>query len=126
MNVIIITNNPKICEKYNNIYQIIFIDGGYLDVLIKARDFIHKGHQLLTHPLSGSIKPNETPYKSIMISGDSDTLKMDELLIIESSIDTARKFIANKKTPKWTESVLQDFREIDYRLLESAIGSIVK
>lgn len=94
-----------------------------MDVLVTTRDFIHKGHELLTHPLSGSIKPNETPYKSIIISDEVDAMKMDSLMIIEDSILTAKKFMEMKKTPQWTEQVLEDFSEIDYRLLESGIES---
>lgn len=94
-----------------------------MDVLAITRDFIHKGHELLTHPLSGSIKPNETPYKSILISDQPHTMKMHSLMIIEDSIHTAKKFMEMKKMPKWTESILEDFSEIDYRLLESGIES---
>ncbi|MBR3718862.1 MAG: GrdX protein, partial [Firmicutes bacterium] len=27
-----------------------FVDGTYRDVLIKARDLVHQGHRLLSHP----------------------------------------------------------------------------
>lgn len=96
----------------------------YLDVLLKARDKIHEGHSLLTHPLSGSVKPNETPYKSVAISVESTTLNMESLMIIEESINTAKKFIGGKKTPNWTEQILEDFQAIDFYLIRSGIESM--
>ncbi|MFT9497172.1 GrdX family protein, partial [Anaerosolibacter sp.] len=96
----------------------------YLDVLSQARDKIHEGHNLLTHPLSGSVKPNETPYKSLAISIERGSLDMDSLMIIEESITTARKFITGKKTPHWTDQILKDFQMIDFYLIKSAIESM--
>jgi len=57
----IITNNEWVHNKYRQLYDIIYIEGSYRDVLVKTRDKLHEGHELLTHPLSSSIKPNETP-----------------------------------------------------------------
>jgi hypothetical protein len=51
--------------------EINFIETDMTGVLVYVRDKIHKGHKLLTHPLSGSIKPNESPYKSVLISGNT-------------------------------------------------------
>lgn len=124
MKPIIITNNAEVCRKYNKIYDVEFIDGSYLDVLLRARDKIHQGHKLLTHPLSGSVKPNETPYKSLMISHDQEELHMDSLMIVEDSIQTAKKFISATTPKKWTDDILQDFMEIDRTLLESGIESM--
>ena len=73
--VLIVTNNPLVKEKIGKSYNIDFVDGGNLNVMEKLRDMIHKGSKLLTHPLSGSVKPGQTPYKSVMIhivEGDVD------------------------------------------------------
>ncbi len=56
-----------------------------------VRDKVHEGHELATHPLSGSVKPNETPYKTIMISEKKGVLDFNSLKIIEDSIATAKK-----------------------------------
>lgn len=120
---IIITNNKDVYNKFNKKENIIYKeDFSYMEILELVRDKIHKGHQLLTHPLSGSIKPNETPYKSIIISEKASTLDTNSLKIIEESILTARKFLENKNTPNWTESILDDFRTIDLSLIENTIG----
>ncbi|MDF2546301.1 MAG: GrdX protein [Anaerosolibacter sp.] len=125
MKKIIITNNPRVYENYLSKMDIMYSDAySYLDVLSEARDKIHEGHNLLTHPLSGSVKPNETPYKSLAISIERGSLDMDSLMIIEESIATARKFITGKKTPLWTEQILKDFQMIDFYLIKSAIESM--
>jgi hypothetical protein len=74
--------------------------------------------------LSGSIKPNETPYKSIIISKNKQNLDEKGLIIIEESILTARKFLENKATPNWTDRVLNDFMIIDLSLIENVIDKL--
>lgn len=91
----------------------------YGDVLLIARDYIHKGHELLTHPLSGSIKPNETPYKSVIISKDITTLNMNSLAVIEDSIAVYNKFQNNKITPIYIQSVNEDFQLIDFDIINN-------
>ena len=60
---IVITNNPLVFEKLKDEHKVIYKEISYEEILKEARDRIHDGHRLLTHPLSGSVKPNETPYK---------------------------------------------------------------
>ncbi len=125
MKNIIITNNPGVRDKFKDTFNIEFLeDKSYMDVLYYTRDFIHKGHELLTHPLSGSIKPNETPYKSIMVGSKLGDLDESGLKILEESIQTGLKFTQDKKTPNWTERVLEDFRVIDLSLMENVIDRL--
>lgn len=125
MKKILVTNNSLVHANYKNKLDIIYSNNyTYLDILSIARDKIHEGHQLLTHPLSGSVKPNETPYKSIAVSSEKGALDFDSLSIIEASIETAKKFMEGKKTPRWTEKILQDFELIDYYLIKSAVESM--
>ncbi|HZK00911.1 MAG TPA: GrdX family protein [Tissierellaceae bacterium] len=122
MNILLITNNILVYKKYREIMDIIFKeDSSYLDILYYTRDLIHKGHELLTHPLSGSIKPNETPFKTIILSKERGNLDFQYLEIIEKSIQSTEKFISNKATPNWSERVLEDFRVIDLSLIENII-----
>jgi len=84
-----------------------------LQVLQAVRDRVHMGHELITHPLSGSVKPNETPYKSVIISTETGALCLRSLSIIEESIQTCEKF----PPLNIPQNALQDFMEIDYSLL---------
>lgn len=125
MKAIIITNNPKIYEKYNDSFEIEYLENkSYFDVLIYTRDKIHMGHKLLSHPLSGSVKPNETPYKSILISNKKGKMNIDSLVLIENSISTYEKFQNISKVPNWNNQVLEDFMVVDLSLIESTLNNI--
>ena len=121
MKFIIVTNNPLIKQNYDD-YEILYYDVKYEELLQIVKNKIALGHILLTHPLSGSVKPKETPYKSVMISKDFNKSKVDinSLEIIENAIMTCKKFDERKE--KWTENVLLDFQYIDYTLIDSAIN----
>lgn len=125
MKNILITNNSLVNDKYSNQIETIYLEElDYLQVLDLVRDKIHLGHRLLTHPLSGSIKPNETPFKSVLISSDIDTIDFQSLNIIEESILTAKKFLDQKKIKNWPPEILEDFRVIDFSLITSGIESM--
>lgn len=123
MKTIIITNNKDLLLKNYKDTEVELFDISYMDVLIIVRDFVHKGHVLLSHPLCGSLKPNENPYKSVLISKKTQkSIDMQSLNIIENSIQTAKRFPI-KKDRVLSEKVLSDFRLIDKCLIESAISS---
>jgi hypothetical protein len=124
-NVIIFTNNEAVLEKYKDMLDITFVDGKYMDVLKSVRDMVHKGSKLVSHPLMGSVKPNETPFRSIIISR-GDMLDVESLTIIESSIAATEKFLRDNPTACWNEKVLEDFRFVDLKLFESALESMNK
>lgn len=119
----VVTNNKMLVEKYGGRLDISFIDGQYIDVLKSVRDMIHKGVKLMTHPLMGSVKPNETPYRSIIIKAGT-TLDVESLEIIESSIVVTERFQKDNMPICWSEQVLEDFRFVDLRLFEGALESI--
>lgn len=80
---------------------------------------------MLTHPLSGSIKPNETFYKSIIITTTKQSqIDLESLEIIEQAITVYEKFIKDRATPNWLDSVLEDFATIDLDLMESTLQRI--
>lgn len=116
----IITNNPLVKECVPEQYLVEFHEGiGYRDVLVLVRDLVHAGHRLYTHPLAGSVKPNETPYKSIVVSRLPKKMENEEAMLISSAIETFDKF----KPIGWNlaERHLRDFRLIDYTLLCGAL-----
>ena len=115
----IITNNPDVKERFPDICE--YISGNVRDVFKKVRDEIHKGARLVSHPISGSLKPGQIPYKSVAIlpakSGDID---LRSLAYIEDSIEiyrlTARKRLAQK-------DVHIDYKVIDLDLITSVLTS---
>ncbi len=122
MGNILITNNPLVYEKFADLTEMVYDENfSYYDVLVYARDKIHCGHELLTHPLSGSIKPNETPYKSVIVSKNPRGMDYESLYIIEDSITSYMKFYENKPTPKWNEKILKDFQLIDFDIISDSV-----
>jgi hypothetical protein len=119
----IITNNQLVLENYEN-ESIQFLEKDLLEIMKFVRNKIHLGHQLLSHPLAGSIKPNETPFKSILVSQEKEkTLDYASLKIIEDSIQMTESLIRSKKMRKWPDQILKDFSLIDDDLITSAIES---
>lgn len=128
---LIVTNNKKVNEAYGQGERNFSVDYipyqvgvGYDIVLQKSREYLHKGgYKLETHPLSGSVKPNETPFKTVVLSlRPTKDLDMDGLMIMEDSIATFSKF--RKKQDQiydWPEKILEDFSEIDFSLITGAI-----
>lgn len=121
--VIIVTNNPMSREKLSNSHVTDYVDGNTMDVFKKVRDYIHKGHKLLTHPLMSSIKPNETPYRTVVISkGKCESVDIQSLNYIEEGIYATEKFTQKFGIPKWSKQVLEDFQLIDYDLIYHAFN----
>lgn len=122
--MILVTNNDRVRDRFGDEYKVVFVDGSYKDVLLEIRARVHEGYQLLTHPLAGSIKPNETPYRSILISSRKKELDMDSLRTIENSIITYDKF-AKMPRPGFgrdvSESFIDDYKEIDLALIQGAL-----
>ena len=110
-------------NKFGEHYQVHFQNEDDMQVLKSIRDYIHVGHMLLTHPLAGSVKPNETPYKSVLITTAQTQLDFRSVKIIEESIYTCEKFVST--TENRCQEILTDFQYIDCSLIENAIASAV-
>ena len=117
----ILSNNPVVIANYNKVEA---VNGDLLAVLKAARDYIHAGHKLLTHPLVGSVKPNETPYKSVVIAKNITGLDEESLSVIEGSLRVAEKMLNERPLPDWNHRVKADFQVIDQSLLDSALQSL--
>lgn len=127
----LVTNNPLVEEKYgnysNNLEVVSVETKDCRQVLTTARDMIHQGKRLETHPMAGSVKPNQNPYKTIMLSNNQNTEEesKDQLLIIENSIIKATELLNNRKLPEWEEKILKDFQFVDLSLIESGIMHVI-
>ena len=125
MNEIILTNNSKVNDKYKSKFEIEFIEkSGYLNILFEARNMIYRGYRLLTHPMSSSLKPNQTKFRSIILQKNQNNLDTESILMIERAIESAEKFLKFKKTPDWDEKILDDFRTVDMSMIEGVLNRI--
>jgi len=114
---IVITNNPIVAEQFQGKFNVDYSEVDILELLINVRDLIHKGHRLLSHPLSGSVKPNETCYKSVVITEQMEKVDFQSVGIIEDCIASVEKF-PKKTFPKEYE---KDMQIVDLSLIRSAL-----
>jgi hypothetical protein len=128
MKYFILTNNPLAKEEFGETHDVRLIEGSLKDVFIIARDMINRGAILLNHPLYGSVKPNETPYRSLLIqegksSDESIFVDTDpeSVRLIGNAIRTFEKFIVKKEITN--PRLLEDFQVVDLSLLKSAVES---
>ena len=90
MSYLIVTNNSKCYDYYKDRYEVEYNpDWTYLEVLIRVRDLVHTGAQLITHPMAGSLKPNQTPFRSVVLGSESmeDKEPWWDVTLVENSID---------------------------------------
>ena len=121
---ILVTNNDRVYLKYRDEIKCILLDN-YEDVLIKVRDMIYDRHILLTHPQAPSLKPNQTPYRSIIVYPKNDEDKMNDVLLIEKCLEVFRAWQDIALTPKKYESrVSEDFKTIDLSIIENVVPRI--
>lgn len=117
--IFILTNNPYVAEKQTGNVPVEYLDTDYVGVLRKARDLIHRGAVLLTHPLYGSVKPGETPYRSVLIREGDGNVDLRSLKLIESALETSLKF--KNRTDLFRPEAVKDFQIVDYSLLSGAL-----
>ena len=122
-NIILYSNNPKVTETLTGFEHVQC--HSYEDVLLQARDAVHNGQHLLTHPLAGSVKPGESPYRSVAITKQGGALDMRSLEIIESAIDRLRVLTEHRETRKYPQETLDDFQLIDYNLLLTGLEAML-
>lgn len=115
----IITNNPTVNRKYENV---IYIAGTVEDVLIRTRNLVQEGTNLITHPLPASIRMMFTPYRSIILSNIKDNMhNFQQLEIVEDSITKYREIIKYRNVDLKNND---DYENLDEWLLKSALNEI--
>ena len=118
--IFIVTNNPLVVNALPARYEVrAFEELSYREILIKVRDLVYAGHVLLTHPLAGSVKPNETPYKSVILSREPGALSPESADLAANAVTAYDKFAPRDRV--LTEKLRQDFQLIDYTLLCGAL-----
>jgi hypothetical protein len=120
----VLTNNPLAFEHWgkreSNHIHVLWHGGGLSDVLVAARDRVHLGWRLLNHPLASSIKPNQTPYKTLILARGT-SLDYLSLRVLEGAIATANKL---GSFPGGSRQVLADLQLIDLEMSKDAFKII--
>ncbi|MBM7625108.1 GrdX family protein [Sporohalobacter salinus] len=119
---LIVTDNPLVKKKVK-------LKTDYCEnldkVMIKVRNLVHSGYELVTHPLSGSVKPVQNPYKSVILKEtDNSKLDYESLKIIEAAMVKVEQFKKNHTDRDYPKEVLKDYQTIDFSLLQSGLEKI--
>lgn len=117
-NKVIVTNNPLIKEKYEDM-KMIFVED-LSDVYKKSRDMVHKNWILISHPLAGSVKPAQNPYRSIILV-PGKKLDYYSLETMENAIAKLAQFGQNHKKREYSNKIKEDYQVIDLSLIDSAL-----
>lgn len=111
-----VTNNPLVIKKKLKFMEV--IDGDALAVIKTVKKEITKGYKLISHPLTGSIRPDVNPYKTIIISQKKSEIDIESLNIIENALEYAYHLNLRKNIQVWDEKSLLDFQIVDYDLIK--------
>ncbi|TGE31832.1 hypothetical protein E4K68_14125 [Desulfosporosinus sp. Sb-LF] len=115
MKNVIITNNPIVAEKHDHV---LFLDGSVEEILIKVRDLVHEGYELISHPLPASLRMMFSPFRSIIIGRKLESMNFLDAEIIEDSIIKFKNHMDFRKADTVNGD---DYKKLDQLLLESAI-----
>lgn len=118
---ILVTNNDRAKEKWQTCVREAILLDSYEAVLEKARDLVHTNHKLLTHPQCSSLKPNQTPYKTILLYGGKEKSTAEDICLIEGAIEAFKKWNAVKRAPVYHEKIANDYKTIDLSMIENVI-----
>lgn len=114
--VLIVTNNPALSKDLGKCQM---VEGSFEDVLLKVRDLVYEGHELISHPIGASMRMLFSPYRSVLVGPRTSEIKEIYALTIENSIDTFRRSTANRKVDLENAD---DYARIDIELLKGAIN----
>jgi hypothetical protein len=100
-----------------------FVEGSSLDVLIAARDAVHLGSRLLTHPLYGNLRPHQQPFRSVMMEKTTDGLvDLESLSMIEEAVFLYRRFENTLPLPaRLPPQVREDYALVDLELMRESV-----
>ena len=78
---LIVTNNPMAAKEFAGQGEVrLYPEDTYREILVRARDLVYIGHRLCNHPLYGSLRPHETPYRTVVLSDRPQTPDGEECL----------------------------------------------
>ena len=119
--LILLTNNPLAASRFQDRADVRYLDAGYKDILREARDLIHRGAVLLFHPLYGSVKPGETPYRTLLLDVDTGRpIDIRSLDLIEAALRMCDAFADRSRL--LDSKVLEDFQKVDAANAESGFS----
>ena len=118
-NVVLLTNNPSLCGAVS-VGR--FVEGPSLSVLTAARDAVHFGASLLTHPLCGNLRPHQQPFRSVLIEEHPGALvDLESLSLIDSAVAIYRNCGRLALPEDVDAAVRKDYAFVDFELMRESL-----
>lgn len=121
---LIISNNSLV--KDLDEMEISLLPGNVPAVISRAFSLAAVGHRLLSHPLMGSIKPNQNPFKSILMSRQMLPVDQPSLTVLNTCLEKTEAMLENRPLLHIQDEVANDYQLLDFELLLTAIHSLSK
>lgn len=117
-----ITNNPLLLDKGFTALEFHNTDVlGLFRIIIPE---VAAGYRLLSHPLTGSIRPDITPYKTVLLSASPGAVDPVSLQLIDRATGYAERLYRLRETPlytQWDARTREDFQLVDLSIVEQAL-----
>lgn len=118
----LVTNNELVGDLG---YPLIKVEGSIEQVLQMVLEMTLQGHRLLSHPLSGSVKPAINPYKSVLISTELEKINYQEVEMVQTCLEKVMAMRKQRILVTWGTQVDADLKFLDCELMKSGIQSLV-
>lgn len=83
---------------------------------------IHTGWRLAANPLYGNLKPNQQPYRTLVLTRcEAGGVDLESLELIESAVRIYEDSPVLRRPGELPRGVARDFRYIDYTLMEETL-----
>lgn len=115
----VVTNNTLIAQPD------VLVEGSTYDVLIRVRDFVYEGYELLVHPLCASIRTVISPIRTVILSDARVPIRENErsIILIGDAIITFKNLVADRKR---SVHCIDDYRMLDAQLFHHAQAELKK
>ena len=118
-----LTNNPLL-QLSRGMDRVEFHPVSIPELFAIVQTELDQGYALLTHPLTGSIRPDITPYKSILISDRPGQPDAEGQTVLEKAIRYTDMLFQMSKQPAcagWDRKAREDFQYVDRSLIQTAL-----
>lgn len=117
-----ITNNNELS---GCLYEAQFMEAPALSVLKRGRDLIHLGWELEANPLYGNLKPNQQPYRTLVLKFEKGKsgpqIDFYSLQLIESAISVYSESKILREPGDMSEEIDLDYKFVDFALMEETL-----
>ena len=125
--LVLVTNNPCFQRSVDSA-RLRFLCGTSLDVLVAARDAVHLGSDLLTHPLYGNLRPNQQPFRSVLLRNNQEgrntgsAAYMESISTIEEAVLLYLGYGSRLPSPwRLPDAAREDYSFVDSELMRESL-----